>query len=92
MAGARSDRRADRGGRAAHVARAGDAAACSDLPFFSLFARDRALPASLEEAAASMEELTSTVSRSADNANEANQLVTQAEDLKAAGSRFRFHG
>jgi len=39
-----------------------------------------------------MEELTSTVSRSADNANEANQLVTQAEDLKAAGSRFRFHG
>ncbi len=41
--------------------------------------------ASLEETAASMEELTSTVSRSADNANEANQLVTQAVNVAEHG-------
>ncbi|MEX3635843.1 Cache 3/Cache 2 fusion domain-containing protein [Paraburkholderia sp. BR14427] len=42
---------------------------------------------SLEETAASMEQITSTVQQNADNATEANTLVTQAADAALEGGR-----
>jgi hypothetical protein len=49
-----------------------------------LSARTESQASSLEETAASMEELTSTVTQNADNAVQANQLVQSASEVAGA--------
>ena len=50
-----------------------------------LSARTEAQAASLEETAASMEEITGTVKQTADNADRANRLASQASDVATRG-------
>ncbi len=53
----------------------------------ALSSRTEAQASSLEETASSMEELTSTVKQNADNARQANKLMTSATDSAVKGGR-----
>ena len=53
----------------------------------SLNSRTQAQSAALEETAASIEEMTATVKRNANNANQANQLAAGARDVADKGGR-----